>query len=42
MKYEYDLICIGLGPAGMAVSLMGSAMGLKVAAVESTGSAASA
>lgn len=34
MKYEYDLICIGLGPAGMAVSLMGSAMGLNVAGVE--------
>ncbi|MBN2069465.1 MAG: NAD(P)/FAD-dependent oxidoreductase [Opitutales bacterium] len=34
MKYEYDLICIGLGPAGMAVSVMGSEMGLKVAAVE--------
>lgn len=34
MKYDYDLICIGLGPAGMAVSLMGSAMGLRVLAVE--------
>jgi len=34
MKFEYDLICIGLGPAGMAVSIMASAMGLKVAAVE--------
>lgn len=34
MKYEYDLICIGLGPAGMAVSIMGSAMGLKVCAIE--------
>ncbi|MFA5553629.1 MAG: NAD(P)/FAD-dependent oxidoreductase [Phycisphaerae bacterium] len=34
MSYEYDLVVIGLGPAGMAVSLMGSAMGLKVCAVE--------
>ncbi|MFC1501101.1 dihydrolipoyl dehydrogenase family protein [Elusimicrobiota bacterium] len=34
MKYNYDLICIGLGPAGLAVSVMGSEMGLKVCAVE--------
>ena len=34
MKYDYDLICIGLGPAGMAVSIMGSEMGLRVCAVE--------
>lgn len=34
MRYEYDLIVIGLGPAGMAVSIMGSAMGLKVCAIE--------
>ncbi len=34
MKYDYDLICIGLGPAGMAISLMGDAMGLKVLAIE--------
>jgi len=34
MKYDYDLICIGLGPAGMAVSVMGSEMGLKVCAIE--------
>lgn len=34
MKYDYDLICVGLGPAGMAVSLMATAMGLKVTAVE--------
>lgn len=33
-KYEYDIVCIGLGPAGMAVSVMGSMMGLKVCAVE--------
>ena len=34
MKYEYDIICIGLGPAGMAVSIMGSEMGLKICAIE--------
>jgi pyruvate/2-oxoglutarate dehydrogenase complex dihydrolipoamide dehydrogenase (E3) component len=34
MKYDYDLITIGLGPAGMAVSIMGSQMGLKVCAIE--------
>jgi len=34
MKYAYDLIVIGLGPAGMAVSIMGSEMGLKVCAIE--------
>ncbi|NCC51651.1 MAG: NAD(P)/FAD-dependent oxidoreductase [Spartobacteria bacterium] len=34
MKYEYDLLCIGLGPAGMAVSIMGAEMGLKVCAIE--------
>ena len=34
MKYDYDLICIGLGPAGMAVSLMGATMGLNVLGVE--------
>lgn len=33
-RYDYDLICIGLGPAGMAVSIMGSKMGLKVCAIE--------
>lgn len=30
----YDVLVIGMGPAGMAVSAMSSAMGLKVAAVE--------
>jgi pyruvate/2-oxoglutarate dehydrogenase complex dihydrolipoamide dehydrogenase (E3) component len=30
MAYEYDLIVIGMGPAGMAVSAMGSAMGLHI------------
>ncbi|MCT4614896.1 MAG: NAD(P)/FAD-dependent oxidoreductase [Marinifilaceae bacterium] len=34
MKYDYDLACIGLGPAGMAVSIMGVEMGLKVCAIE--------
>jgi len=34
MKYDYDLICIGLGPAGMAVSVMGAEMGLKVCGIE--------
>ncbi len=34
MKYDYDIICIGLGPAGMAVSIMGSQMGLNVCAIE--------
>lgn len=34
MKYDYDLICIGLGPAGMAVSVMAHALGLRVLAIE--------
>ncbi|MCP4709250.1 MAG: NAD(P)/FAD-dependent oxidoreductase [Planctomycetes bacterium] len=34
MSKEYDLIVIGLGPAGMAVSIMGAEMGLKVCAIE--------
>lgn len=34
MKHDYDILCIGLGPAGMAVAAMGSSMGLKTAAVE--------
>ena len=34
MMYDFDLICIGLGPAGMAVSAMGAEMGLKVCAIE--------
>ena len=33
-RYDYDILTIGLGPAGMAVSAMGSAMGLKVCAIE--------
>ncbi len=34
MNYDYDIVTIGLGPAGMAVSVMGSEMGLRVAAIE--------
>lgn len=34
MAYDYDIISIGLGPAGMAVSAMGSEMGLAVCAIE--------
>ncbi len=34
MRFDYDLIVIGLGPAGMAVSIMASEMGLKVCAIE--------
>lgn len=31
---KYDIIVIGMGPAGMAVTAMGSAMGLKVLTIE--------
>lgn len=34
MRYDFDIIVIGLGPAGMAVSVMGAEMGLKVCAIE--------
>ena len=34
MKYDYDVLTIGLGPAGMAVSVMASEMGLKVCGIE--------
>ncbi len=35
MKSEYfDIVCIGLGPAGMAVSILGAECGLKVCAIE--------
>lgn len=34
MAYDYDMIVIGMGPAGMAVSAMASEMGLKVCAIE--------
>lgn len=35
MKYDYDVLTIGLGPAGMAVSAMAAEMDLKVCAIES-------
>lgn len=34
MEYQYDLLVIGLGPAGMAATIMGHNMGLKVCAIE--------
>jgi pyruvate/2-oxoglutarate dehydrogenase complex dihydrolipoamide dehydrogenase (E3) component len=34
MAYDYDVLTIGLGPAGMAVSVMAAEMGLRVAAIE--------
>ena len=34
MRYDYDVGVIGLGPAGMAVSVMASNMGLRVLGVE--------
>jgi len=34
MAYDYDMIVIGMGPAGMAVSAMASEMGLNVCAIE--------
>jgi pyruvate/2-oxoglutarate dehydrogenase complex dihydrolipoamide dehydrogenase (E3) component len=33
-NYDYDILTIGVGPAGMAVSAMGAEMGLKVCAIE--------
>lgn len=33
-NYDYDILTIGVGPAGMVVSAMGAAMGLKVCAIE--------
>lgn len=33
-QYDYDILTIGVGPAGMAVSAMASEMGLKVCAIE--------
>lgn len=32
--YDYDIVTIGVGPAGMVVSAMGAEMGLKVCAIE--------
>lgn len=34
MKFDYDVLTIGLGPAGMAVAAMGVEMGLRVCAIE--------
>lgn len=34
MKHDFDILTIGMGPAGMAVSAMGAGMGLRVCAVE--------
>ncbi len=34
MKYDYDIITIGVGPAGMVVSAMAAEMGLKVCGIE--------
>ena len=34
MKYDFDVLVIGLGPAGMAVAVMASEMGLKVCGIE--------
>lgn len=34
MAYDFDVLVIGLGPAGMAVAVMASEMGLSVCAVE--------
>jgi len=34
MRYDYDLSVIGLGPAGMAVAVMASNMGLRVLGIE--------
>ena len=33
-KYDYDILTIGVGPAGMVVSAMGAEMGLNVCAIE--------
>ncbi len=34
VNYDYDILTIGVGPAGMVVSAMGAEMGLKVCAIE--------
>jgi len=34
MRYDYDVCVIGLGPAGMAVSIMAAHMGLKTLGIE--------
>ncbi|MFO7578524.1 MAG: NAD(P)/FAD-dependent oxidoreductase [Pelovirga sp.] len=33
-NYDYDIVTIGVGPAGMVVSAMGAEMGLKVCSIE--------
>jgi pyruvate/2-oxoglutarate dehydrogenase complex dihydrolipoamide dehydrogenase (E3) component len=33
-KYDYDIVTIGIGPAGMAISAMAAEMGLKVCGIE--------
>jgi len=33
-NFDYDILTIGIGPAGMVVSAMGAAMGLKVCGIE--------
>ncbi len=33
-NYDYDIVTIGVGPAGMVISAMGAEMGLKVCAIE--------
>lgn len=34
MTYDYDIVTIGIGPAGMVISAMGTEMGLKVLGIE--------
>jgi pyruvate/2-oxoglutarate dehydrogenase complex dihydrolipoamide dehydrogenase (E3) component len=34
LRYDYDIAVVGLGPAGMAVSIMASEMGLRVLGIE--------
>lgn len=34
MAYDYDVCAIGLGPAGMAVSIMASEIGLRILGIE--------
>lgn len=34
MRYDYDVLVMGLGPAGMAVTAMSAAMGLRTCAIE--------
>jgi len=34
MAYDYDVCAIGLGPSGMAVSIMASEIGLRILGIE--------